>query len=189
MFTVLSEDRLGGRCRHYAVMEGDRPLPVSAALRLWQSDEAFRDLFIGTLAESPFQAFRWETPPVTRATASRPLEFVLVDSPELERPADASAFRSHFADAPVVAFENLGGDALMVVPCPEGPPDAYAHLAAFVRQAPSAQIHALWATIGQAVQQRLDDRPLWLSTAGSGVAWLHVRLDSRPKYYAYSPYT
>ncbi len=30
--------------------------------------------------------------------------------------------------------------------------------------------------------------PLWLSTAGGGVAWLHVRLDSRPKYYGYSPY-
>ncbi|MGI9175867.1 MAG: DUF6940 family protein [Rhodothermales bacterium] len=25
---------------------------------------------------------------------------------------------------------------------------------------------------------------MWLSTAGGGVSWLHVRLDSRPKYYA-----
>jgi len=188
MFSILAEDRLAGRCRHYAVTDGDRPLPVSAALRLWQHDGAFRDLFIETLAKSPFRAFRWETPPVTRATVSRPLEFVLVDSPELDHPADASAFRSQFTDAPVVTFENLGRDALMVVPCPEASADAYAHLAAFVRHGPSAQVHALWASIGQAVQQRLSDRPLWLSTAGSGVAWLHVRLDSRPKYYVHSPY-
>ena len=26
-------------------------------------------------------------------------------------------------------------------------------------------------------------QPTWLSTEGSGVPWLHVRLDSYPKYY------
>jgi len=35
---------------------------------------------------------------------------------------------------------------------------------------------------------RLSDRPLWISTAGMGVNWLHVRLDSRPKYYRHAPY-
>ena len=27
-----------------------------------------------------------------------------------------------------------------------------------------------------------------MSTNGDGVAWLHVRIDERPKYYAYAPY-
>ena len=31
--------------------------------------------------------------------------------------------------------------------------------------------------------------PTWVSTAGGGVAWLHVRLDSAPKYYTHRPYT
>ena len=31
-------------------------------------------------------------------------------------------------------------------------------------------------------------RPTWLSTEGSGVPWLHVRLDSRPKYYHHAAY-
>ena len=35
---------------------------------------------------------------------------------------------------------------------------------------------------------RIDAHPVWLSTAGHGVAWLHVRLDSQPKYYRYRPY-
>ena len=48
--------------------------------------------------------------------------------------------------------------------------------------------HALWRTVGEAVSERITDRPLWLSTAGGGVAWLHVRLDSRPKYYGHTPY-
>jgi hypothetical protein len=30
---------------------------------------------------------------------------------------------------------------------------------------------------------------MWLSTSGLGVAWLHIRLDSTPKYYQHQPYT
>jgi hypothetical protein len=39
-----------------------------------------------------------------------------------------------------------------------------------------------------AVDEQLGEQPLWLSTAGTGIFWLHVRLDSRPKYYTYQPY-
>jgi len=38
------------------------------------------------------------------------------------------------------------------------------------------------------MQKQISDRPTWLSTAGLGVYWLHLRLDSRPKYYRYQPY-
>ncbi len=30
--------------------------------------------------------------------------------------------------------------------------------------------------------------PRWLNTSGLGVPWLHVRIDSRPKYITYRPY-
>ena len=90
--------------------------------------------------------------------------------------------------AGVVSFPNLGGDATLVVPSPHGPPEAYVHLASFVHNAPEAQQHALLQVTADVVLSRLDTAPLWLSTAGGGVAWLHVRLDSYPKYYAYRPY-
>jgi hypothetical protein len=48
--------------------------------------------------------------------------------------------------------------------------------------------HALWRTVGKTLQERIAEQPVWLSTAGGGVSWLHVRLDSRPKYYGYHPY-
>jgi hypothetical protein len=38
------------------------------------------------------------------------------------------------------------------------------------------------------MQQRVSASPLWLSTAGMGVSWLHLRLDSRPKYYRHRSY-
>lgn len=30
--------------------------------------------------------------------------------------------------------------------------------------------------------------PVWISTSGLGVPWLHVRIDDRPKYYQHAPY-
>ena len=86
-------------------------------------------------------------------------------------------------------FENLGRDAVLVVPSPNGPESDYGNIMAFTRRAPTAQNHALWSTVGRTMLQRVSDRPVWLSTAGGGVAWLHVRLDSRPKYYGFREYT
>ena len=76
----------------------------------------------------------------------------------------------------------------MVVPCEIASPSAYPHLAAFVRGAPAQQRHALWQRVARTMLGRLSDQPVWLSTAGAGVSWLHVRLDDRPKYYSFSEY-
>ena len=166
-------------------------LPSRRLLCAWQGDDGFRSLFNDALADSPFAAFRWETPPVTQATLARPFEFVLLDSPGLARRPDSEAFAEYFGgagEAEVVVFPNLGGDAIMVVPCPVAAPSAYGHLGAFVRGVPDRQRHALWQSIGQAMERRIGARPVWLSTAGAGVSWLHVRLDDRPKYYGFGPY-
>ncbi len=191
MFTVATKTEMKGRCHRYEVFRDREMLPFSDALQLWQTNDEFRAFFVGILAESPFKAYRWETPPLIRGTVGRPFEFVLVDSPGLDRPANDTAFHQYFSPAGhgVVSFESLGRDALMVVPSPRTDSSAYVHLAAFIRNGPTDQVDALWRLVGQYVEQRLDDRPVWLSTAGGGVAWLHVRLDSRPKYYSYSAYT
>jgi hypothetical protein len=115
-----------------------------------------------------------------------------LDSPGLARKPDREAFAGYFgraaAEESVVSFPNLGKDAILVVPCPRGPVSAYGHLAAFVRTAPEPQKHALWELVGRVMQQHLGTAPVWLSTAGAGVPWLHVRLDDQPKYYGYAPY-
>ena len=181
-----------GRVQKLSLLQGEEPMSYASVLRRWQSEGAFRSFFVALLREAPFSAYRWETPPVTASTRGRPFEFVLVDAPALARPPDRRPFAGHFAhdeaEAGVVVFENLGGDATLVVPSPRGPDAAYGHLAAFVRGAPEGQRHALWQAVGAAVEERLSRRPLWLSTAGGGVSWLHVRLDARPKYYVYRPY-
>jgi hypothetical protein len=85
-------------------------------------------------------------------------------------------------------FGNLGGDALLVVPCPEDSGRDFSHLASFTKTASPSLQQALWTEVGHALESRIGARPIWLSTAGHGVAWLHVRIDSRPKYYSHAPY-
>ena len=106
----------------------------------------------------------------------------------LERTVDRAAFSDYFSNHSVVTFDNLGRNAVLVVPCPVGDLAAYGHLVSFTRGAPEAQQHELWQAVGSAMQSRLGNNPVWLSTAGMGVSWLHVRLDDRPKYYGYQPY-
>lgn len=190
MWRIEHEELPGIRGRRFSVSKGPAPATFADVLRGWREDLAFRALFNDALAESPFEAFRWETPAITAATASRAFEFVLLDSPGLARRPDPTAFAEHFRKdaASVLAFSNLGRDATMVVPRPIADPSAYGHLAAFVRLAPEGQRDDLWRAVGLAMAKRVGRKPAWLSTAGAGVSWLHVRLDDRPKYYGYEPY-
>jgi hypothetical protein len=168
-----------------------RPIGFADVLRRWQDDVVFREFFIALLADAPYSAFRWETPPITSSSADRPFEFALLDTPDLETEPNPDAFAEHFcspASEEVVSFPNLNHDAVLVVPRPLGRPSAYGHIAAFVREAPEAQKHLLWRLVGNLMEQQLGPTPVWLSTAGAGVSWLHVRIDQTPKYYGHAPY-
>lgn len=193
MWDVEIDTLDGGRVRRVTVLRDGTPVPFAETLACWQRDAAFVTFFTGLLADAPFDAYFWEMPPVTRATAEQDFAFVLVESPALTgMKPDPGAFAGllEAADprAEVVAFANLGGDAYLIAPCPGAQRAAYPHLAAFARTAPSTQQRAFWRLVGSSLADRLSDRPLWLSTSGLGVAWLHARIDSYPKYYTYAPY-
>jgi hypothetical protein len=180
-----------GRGLWSSVDINSRSLTFAEVIRGWQKDPAFRTWFNSRLADVPFSAFRWEMPGVTSSTIdSRPFEFVVLESPGLNRPSDPHSFAKHFTESKtgVVTFPNLGGDAVMVVPRPVADASAYGHVAAFVRHAPATQQDELWLAVSTAMARRVGVRPVWLSTAGAGVTWLHVRLDDRPKYYGHEPY-
>jgi len=189
-FSAHTRDVPSGRM--YRVVEGEAPMPFRRFFELLASDDAFTDWFCCTLAGFEGAAFYWELPPLTEATLGNDAEFVLIEAPALAGiPVERAPFARYFEEAPdrdVIVFPNLGGDAVLVVPCPRGPDEHYPHLAAFLRGAGKEQIRALWHMTAQEMLRSTGARPVWLSTAGGGVAWLHVRLDSRPKYYSYGPY-
>lgn len=112
-------------------------------------------------------------------------------------------------------FPNLGGDAILVAPVP--PMDTklyvfYSHLAIFIRHAPEKQVSEFWRVAASTYLDTMKKKALkvfmstnntdprnntdqqqtaaktWFSTNGMGVAWLHLRIDDRPKYYSYAPF-
>jgi hypothetical protein len=156
-----------------------------------ETDKALRATVTEALRSVPFEAFFWETVPLSPERMDAPFECVLVDAPTLaSNQASPEAFADHFASATasVVSFPNLAGDSVLVVPRPTL--RTYGHLAAFLRQAPDEQTDALWTRVGTEVAAWLGARPLplWVSTSGLAVPWLHVRLDARPKYYGFEPW-
>src|SRR5258708_2583711 len=96
MWTARSEALSAGRGLRFAVERDTRPATVADALEGWQHDAEFRSLFNSLLAEAPYTAFRWETPPVTAASLAQAFEFVLLDSPGLASRPDPEAFAQHF---------------------------------------------------------------------------------------------
>ncbi|MCA9178865.1 MAG: hypothetical protein KDB14_30590 [Planctomycetales bacterium] len=185
-----------GRARRCRIAQNGQPLCYGEVLELWRDNGDFRRHFVEQLAETPWDGFRWETPGMTKSRLEQPFEYVLLEASGFAtRRSDNAAFAEHFVLGDehhgVVCFTNLRGDATLVVPSPRAAEEAYGHLAAFVREAPAEQIDALWRVVGDAMLRIVAERPetpVWLSTAGGGVAWLHVRLDSRPKYYGHEPY-
>lgn len=165
-------------------------LSFAAALEAWREDLAFTDAFTGVIAQSPYPALFFETPPLNLANVERPFEFVLIDAPALaRRPASPRAFEAKLRpDQPCVTFANLGKDATLVCPCDQGAPADYAHLASFTRTAGKEQQRALWRATAVAVLAALESAPRWLSSSGLGVPWLHLRIDERPKYYVHRAY-
>ena len=188
MWTI--EEAPGNETLHWTrIASAKRDVSFAQVCEGWRSDARFRTHWISSLRSISFGAYCWECPPVSESTQESAFECMFISSSSLARMGtDPDAFGEHFRPGcDVATFDNLGGDATLVAPCPEATGD-FAHLASFTATASAERQDALWKAVGETLGTRIGPRPLWLSTAGHGVAWLHVRLDSRPKYYRHAPY-
>ena len=122
---------------------------------------------------------------------------MIVKSETLQfRPVEKEDFQDYFTEEKLAAvtFENLGKDAVLVAPNPlmtESKLEIYSHLGSFMRKASDNQLKGFWKIVADNFIeeiQRKSRQNIWLSTAGDGVAWLHIRMDTRPKYYHYLNY-
>lgn len=186
-----------GKTQQITLTLKGEPLTWKQAIELWQQDPEFRTLMTQILSDSSYAAFFWETRPLTPISLYQPWEFVLVNAPTLAKvspnPQPFAVYLETGSES-IQVFPNLGGDALLLAPCALGPLATYTHLANFVRHAPAEQIDSLWQILGDQLQAMIGDDlasrtvPLWVSTSGLGVYWLHIRLDDVPKYYTHRPY-
>lgn len=184
-----------GWSERVSLTSAGRTLSFAEVIAGWRDNQDFRAFFIAELAATAFPAFFWEMPPIRRGHSEIDYEYVAICSDDLEHlRADARAFESKLRDASpsrsVASFRNLGGDAFLVAPKQISGLECYGHIAAFVRSAPIGQRQELFRTLGSAIGDVLgeSDARIWVSTSGLGVPWVHIRLDSYPKYYNHQPY-
>lgn len=153
--------------------------------------------FLDVVNQYPGDYF-FEMPPLDRKTFHRPFEFVLTPATFKPRVANPKAFSAHFKDHKnnIAVFPNLTKESLLIAPTPilHSPhpkkDTMYLNLSHFLREGPPSQIRQLLSCLSQTLMTRLSEisKPVYVSTSGQGVPWLHVRLDPVPKYYTYVPY-
>jgi len=164
-------------------------LSFSEALRdLQRGGEAARalDSFLRNFKD--YRTYFLELPWVSGETASsREFTLTLTDAPELRGTLpDPSSFATMLR-AEVNSFRSLSGDALLVCPGPDRGAADCSSIGPFVRTATARlrqKLFAEWARV--VLEECLPADPkkrFWMSTSGLAVPWLHLRIDTRPKYY------
>lgn len=174
----------------FGISDDKNRISHSLFLELLQGNTTFRSFYNEFLISLAFEAFFWENKPLTKSNLGEEYECNVIKSDLLAgKNPDAHTFSSYFKkDKQVVAFPNLGKDALLIAPCPVSENQGYAHIGSFIRNAPESQIQEFWKRTGDEMLNHIGDKPKWLSTSGLGVFWLHVRIDSYPKYYQTEEY-
>lgn len=166
-------------------------LTFQEVFTLWESDPAFVECYRQEILQAGGEAFFWEHPPLKEKDLDQAYEVVLVKTNSFDsRIVDEDTFREHFRpDKQVVVFPNLGGDAPLIAPVNHKDKETYKHFGAFLWKADLNQVLELFKAISLTCLEELTKgNQIWLNTEGTGVIWLHVRLDARPKFYKTTEY-
>lgn len=186
-FEILAQNEQGARCRF--TRNGSK-LSFQEVFHLWQSRET-SGYFLAGIKNLGFDQFYWEHPALTEENLHLPYECMLLKTDHFNRrTVDTTSFSKYLQnDEAVAVFDNLGRNARLVVPTQKSDPEHYKHLGAFLNFAPEKQVIEVFQALGKAILEELkSSKTIWLSTAGLGVIWLHIRLDTVPKYYKTKTY-
>ena len=185
---ILAQDKDGVR---FKIEENNKLLSFKEVFEHWKNTPAFIQFYVNALIAFPYEEFFWEHPAVKTAYLDRPYETILLKSSSFKnRKVDERSFKEKIeTEALIAVFPNLGKNATLVVPTKHHSPAIYKHLGSFLRAASSLQVQAIFQQLGETLLAEITKGKLvWLNTAGLGVIWLHIRLDSRPKYYKVATY-
>eukprot|EP00960_Hanusia_phi_P013863 406318-Hanusia_phi.AAC.4 len=175
--------------------QGNDVITWKKCIELLNSSDDFKTLLVNVMNSVPFKSYFWETIPFSDRTAGTiGFQFVCLNAPNLEGlQADCTSFGS--AHGQIRVFPSLSRDAVLVVPPDRSADGEFGHfthcyvgLRNFDAQGRGQyrKVHVIdqagnFSMLGPTV-------PVWVNTEGSGVPWLHLRIDTRPKYYHYDPF-
>lgn len=197
----------------YTFYDDFRRMSVYDVVDQWLNSSDFCDFFTSVLNDTTLAAYFLEMAPFPldeKQMAAREFELVTVFSrPLAKAKPDPQPFMNHLEECRgyVANFTSLGGYTMLVVPCLPNKRESWKHYTSirpFVGRTQKnsfrhTQQRLLWQKVAQCVLGMVDRNaecaahsdtapPLWISTSGLEVSWLHVRMDLKPKYISYKPY-
>lgn len=184
----IAQDETGVR---FKIEENNKLLTFQEVFDNWAGNEAFSLFYIKALVGLGFEEFFWEHPAVNTAYLSKPYECIILKSKRFAtRQVNEKAFADYiYTDNKAVVFSNLGKNAKLVVPTKLSDPDIYRNIGFFIKYAELSQVQEQFKKVGETVLDEIEaGKLIWLNTAGAAVIWLHIRLDTKPKYYKTKPY-
>jgi len=175
----------------FKLKKGEQYLNFKEVFELWSTNSEFVEFYKNKLIQFDYQAFYWEHPALTEEFLERRYECILQRSKKLENlPVNENAFKNFiYKQEQVVDIMNLGKNARLVIPTKKTDKEIYNHFGKFIRQASREQIIEVFRRLGEKITEEIEKQELiWLNTAGLGVIWVHIRMDTKPKYYKTKKY-
>jgi len=182
------------RATHYYITNDSTGARATWEIVLQEFEKPSSPLVQSLIAEMStlsYDAFYFECIPARSDKLEETVfEFALINAPRLSSASvDTETFEEHFDGSEILSFDNLGRDATLVVPGPKAASGLadYEHIARFIRSNEpivKAQAQRIWKSVASAVCLRLlSKKVVYVSTDGSGVSYLHFRVEDTPKYY------
>jgi len=175
----------------FRLKKEEQYLSFKNVFELWANDSEFVEFYKTELIKLNYQAFCWEHPALKKEFLEKKYECILQRSKPLEHlPINENVFKNYIYEKEQVAdFMNLGKNARLVIPTKKIDKEIYNHMGKFIRLADAEQVNEVFKSIGKIIFEEIETKKLiWLNTAGLGIIWLHIRMDTKPKYYKTKSY-
>ena len=159
---------------------------------------AGREAFNYAISTVPFEAFTWETPVLCRRSASKVFEMSAFEMDKRKyQPIHRTIFEHIRSLEGAVKFPSkdpesgtISSKTLLISPSDCGGEtsskniQSCRHIGLFTKKASKEQQDSFWEVVDQELFQRSQDNiPTWVCTEGTGVHWLHLRLQrGGPQY-------
>lgn len=170
----------------FKLKQEDQFLSFQKVFDLWRESSEFTCFYVSLLEEGEYSGLFWEHPPLTLIDLNQDYECIIYRTHAFDKKSvDEDAFKDFISSNHLItSFPNLGKNAMLIAPTKQNEAACYKHFGIFLQQAGKEQILALFQEIGKLTLEQINEKEqIWLNTSGMGVFWLHIRLDTIPKYY------
>jgi len=159
------------------IIEYDFNISIGKARDLLQNSKKFRSMCTSVLQSVPYPEYVWYLCKIEKGCETKPFKFI-VKQTILDCKEDPETFGAKKFKNSMNIISNLSKNALLLVPkyIKKG---CYTSIANFMRNGPDNQVDDFWKALAEIMTYPIN---AWISTHGHGVCYLHLRIDSKPKY-------